>query len=187
MMKIYAIMLLLMLSSGLKAQNEERKTVKYLSWSIVQLIPSPVFEQDADNSNSRMQFALRWQVIPVNLSFHSNKYTSPVQFFMINPVRRFTGSVEMFVQPEVSTSGYKYSGYDKFGVSSGVRFVLPWKGEGENLSYSIGGKVNFRRPVSPFYSIELGVYAIYSMLGLQVNYNFIPNNKINVGIFIKYF
>jgi hypothetical protein len=56
--------------------------------------------QDADENNSRIQFGLRWQLIPVNISFRANDYISPVQFFMINPVRRFTGSFEVFVQPE---------------------------------------------------------------------------------------
>ncbi|RPI13912.1 MAG: hypothetical protein EHM58_17555 [Ignavibacteriae bacterium] len=185
--KVYAIVLLLLTCNNLYAQDEERKMAKYLSWSLLQLFPSPYLMQDANATDSRLNFGLRWQIIPVNISFHANKYVSPAQFFMINPVRRFSGSVEMFVQPEASISGFKYAGFNKLGVSSGIRFVLPLKGEGEHLSYSIGGKVNFREPVSPYYSLELGIYSIYSMVGLQLNYNFISNNRINVGIFLKYF
>jgi hypothetical protein len=184
---ILIISVLIIISGNTAAQSEERTTAKYISWALIQLFPSPVFYQDADENNSRLQFGLRWQLISLNLSFHSNKYTSPVQFFMINPVRRFTGSLELFLQPEIYTSSFKYSQLNKTGLGAGARFVLPLKGEGEHVSYSIGWKTNMRANSIPYQSIELGIYAVFSMVGIQFNYNFTEHNKYNIGFFIKYF
>ncbi len=99
------------------SQDETDKTAEYLSWALLQAIPSPVFFQDADENNARIQFGFRWQVTPLNISFNSNRYISPVQFFKINPVRRFTGSFELFIQPELALSNPKYSNLRKFSLS----------------------------------------------------------------------
>ncbi|MCX6159815.1 MAG: hypothetical protein NTV87_00565 [Ignavibacteriae bacterium] len=82
---------------------------KNVTWTLLQLVPSPVFYQDSDDNNARIQFGFKWHITPVNISFNPNKYVSPVQFFRIDPVRRFTGSAELFVQPELATAEFKYS------------------------------------------------------------------------------
>ncbi len=89
-----------------KKKDVERPAVKLLSWTLLQAIPSPVYNHDASSVDGRLSFGLKWNIVPVNFSFAANKYVSPVQFFMVNPVRRNAGSVELFVQPEVSTAGF---------------------------------------------------------------------------------
>jgi hypothetical protein len=189
------ILILVLLSSlfysNSFSQDRTDETKKYVSWALLQLIPSPTFFQDQNQTESRVQFGLRWHVTPINISFNSNKYVSPVQFFMINPVRRFTGSVELFVQPEWATGGFQYSGLDRFGISTGTRVMLPLIYEGENLSMSIGGKYNYRNdPVSDkdsYFGVETGLYFFYGLMGVQFNYNFDSKTNYNIGLYIKYF
>jgi hypothetical protein len=176
------------------AQNKEfalRKTTKYLTWSMLQLIPSPNVVSDADNDNARVQFGFQWQFIPINFSFRANKFVSPFQFFMINPVRRFTGSAELFVQPEVVTSGFKYSGFNSFAISTGGRFVIPVQELGENISASVGAKYTFRKNditnESGYTGIEAGMYFFGGMLGFQFVKNLNNNNKFSLSIYMKYF
>ncbi len=168
-----------------------RKTSKYLTWSLLQLIPSPTLVSDANKENARVQFGLKWQIIPVNFSFRANKLVSPVQFFMINPVRRVTGSAELFVQPEVVTSGFKYSGFNNFALSTGGRLIIPIQELGENISASVGANYTFRKNdltgENGYSGIEAGVYFFGGMIGVQFAKNFQENNKFSVSIYLKYF
>ncbi|MFZ4592018.1 MAG: hypothetical protein ACOYN6_13530 [Ignavibacteria bacterium] len=183
-----------LLVSGSSAQDTNfthRKTSKYLTWSLLQLIPSPTLVSDANNDNARVQFGLKWQIIPVNFSFRANKFVSPVQFFVINPVRRVTGSAELFVQPEIVTSGFKYSGFNSFGVTTGGRLVIPVQELGENISASVGANYTFRKNditgESGYTGIEAGVYFFGGMMGFQFVKNFNNNNKFSVSLYLKYF
>lgn len=173
------------------SQDETDKTAEYLSWAILQTIPSPVFFQDADENNARVQFGFRWQVTPLNISFKSNHYISPVQFFKINPVRRFTGSFELFIQPELKLSNPKYSNLRKFSLAGGGRIIFPLSGEGQNLAASAGAKYILHKDFSgndkSYWGIETGIYAIYGVLGLQFNYNFSKQTRYNIGIYFKFF
>jgi hypothetical protein len=189
--KILLITVCLVFGKTPFSQDRTNTSAEYLTWSLLQIIPSPVFFQDAGNNNARIQFGLRWQVIPLNVSFRSNKYISPFQFFKINPVRKFTGSMELFVQPEWATAGFKYSNLGRFGLSAGSRIIIPVSGDGENLSASIGGKYNYRKDLvgvnNGYFGIEAGVYAIYGVLGLQLNYNFDKRSRYSFGVYFKYF
>ena len=168
-----------------------RKSTKYLTWSLLQLIPSPTLVSDASNDNARVQFGVKWQIIPINFSFRANKFVSPVQFFVINPVRRVTGSAELFVQPEIVTSGFKYSGFNSFGVTTGGRLVIPVQELGENISASVGANYTFRKNditgESGYTGIEAGVYFFGGMMGFQFVKNFNNNNKFSVSLYLKYF
>jgi hypothetical protein len=163
----------------------------YTSWAMMQIIPSPVIFQDSDGKNSKVQFGLRWQLIPLNISFRSNKYTTPLQFFKINPVRRFTGSMDIFIQPEWTLSGFKYSGLSRFGISAGSRIILPIKGDGEKISFSVGGKYTHKNDAETgkngYWSVEGGLYFLFGFVGLQFSYNFDERSRYNIGFYLKYF
>jgi hypothetical protein len=171
-------------------QDKTNKSAEYISWAVLQAVPSPVLYQDSDEKNARVQFGLRWQITPVNISFRANRYVSPFQFFLINPARKFTGSVEMFVQPEV-TSEFKYANLSRFGIGAGSRVTIPVSGDGQNVSVSLGGKYNYRKDFSGgndhYFGIEAGLYVIYGILGIQFNYNFNSKTKYNIGFYFKYF
>lgn len=173
-----------------KITDVEKPFTKYLSWTITQLIPSPTWLNDRNENNNSLRFALRWQITPINISFSTNKYVSPVQFFVVNPMRKFTGSLEIFVQPEWATGSFSNSGLQRFGIGAGSRINIPVKNYGEHLYISLGGKYNFRENNSEnkkgYYGIEGGIYAIFGVLGFQFNYNFDKNSKYNFGIYFKY-
>ena len=173
------------------SQDRTDNTAKYLSWGLLQTIPSPVLFQDSNNKNARVIFGLRWQIIPVNISFRANRFESPFQFFMINPARRFTGSVELFVQPELASDEFEYSDLSRFGLGAGSRLIIPISGDGQNISASLGGKYNYRRDFSGgndhYFGIESGIYFIYGILGAQFNYNFTSKTKYNISIYFKFF
>ncbi len=139
----------------------------------------------------RLQFGLKWHITPVNYSFSANRLVSPVQFFKVNPVRRNSGSVELFLQPEWTTSGFQYSDLDRFNLSTGARLYIPVAEYGEYLSLSLGGKYNIRKNKSgqgsDFYSLEAGMYTFFGVLGLQFDYNFTSQSRYDIGINLKYY
>ncbi len=188
---ITGLILFLIFSNAHTQDFKENEAKKYLSWALMQVIPSPTLFQDTDGDNSRVQFGLKWQVIPINISFRANKYVSNTQFFMINPVRRFTGSIEAFVQPEILTSGFKYSNLENFGISTGSRIVLPLVEYGENVSASIGMKYTFRKSIDEvskgYTGVEAGIYIFGSMIGLQYTQNFNSRTNYNISLYLKYF
>ena len=168
----------------------EKPFAKYLSWTLIQLIPSPTWLNDHGEKNNSLRFALRWQVTPLNISFSTNKFISPVQFFFVNPMRRYTGSIEFFIQPEWTTGSFENSSLNRFGLGIGSRINIPLKNYGEHLYMSLGSKYNFRKnnsnDKSGYYGLEGGLYAIFGVLGLQFNYNFDEDTKYNFGIYFKY-
>ncbi|MBE2227460.1 MAG: hypothetical protein IAE93_08970 [Ignavibacteria bacterium] len=188
-------LLLLIVSAFIRteifAQDSTDYSKMYTSWAMMQIIPSPVIFQDSDGKNSKVQFGLRWQLIPLNISFRSNKFTTPLQFFKINPVRRFTGSMDIFVQPEWTVTGFKYSGLSRFGISAGSRIILPIKGDGEKMAFSLGGKYTHRNDAitgkNGYWSAEGGIYFLFGFVGLQFSYNFDERSRYNIGFFLKYF
>lgn len=192
MKKIFLIIIFFLLSFNLNSQDiKENKIKKYTTWTLLQLIPSPTFFQDSGNDNARIQFGFKWNITPINVSFNPNKYVSPVQFIIIDPVRRFTGSAEIFVQPELATATFDYSDLSVFGISTGSRIILPIYEKGENLSFSLGGKFTYRKNFSGgkdyYYGAEAGLYFFGGMLGLQYTHNFETSTKYNFNIYIKYF
>lgn len=188
---ILTVVMLLIASASAYSQDETNTSGMYESWLMLQVIPSPVIFNDANRENSKVQFGLRWQLIPLNISFRSNKYTTPFQFFKINPVRRFTGSMDIFVQPEWTVTGFKYSGLARFGISAGTRFIFPIKGDGEKMSFSLGGKYTHRKDLTGgkngFWGIEGGLYVLFGFVGVQATYNFDERQRYNIGFYLKYF
>lgn len=189
---VYMFLIALILPQNLFSQDiKPDNAKKYVSWALMQLIPSPTLFQDSDGKDARMQFGFKWQITPVNISFNPNKYVTPVQFFFINPVRRFTGSAEIFIQPELAISSFKYSNIGVFGLSAGSRILLPLREKGENLSVSLGGKYTYRKNYAEdnnsFYGIEAGVYVFGGIIGLQYTQNFNTNTNYNISLYIKYF
>jgi hypothetical protein len=171
--------------------NREDKTKEFITWGLIQLIPSPAFFQDGNGTESRMQFGFKWQVIPINISFRTNKYVSNTQFFKINPVRRNTGSIEAFIQPEITTSDFKYSNIKSFGLSSGTRIMIPLIEYGEDLSCSIGAKYTFRKSFDEeskgYAGVEGGIYVFGGMIGIQYTQNFNSRTNYNISLYLKYF
>jgi hypothetical protein len=190
--KIFLITVLVGFSINSFAQVDSMNTsLRNYTWLATQILPSPTIYNDANQSESLIIFGLKWNIIPLNISFNANKYVSPVQFFYINPVRRFTGSIELFVQPELSLASFKYGQMDRFGLGTGSRIIIPIKEQGEHLAMSIGGKYTFRKDRiggnNGYWGVETSVYVLFNMIGLQFNYNFDKRTRYDFGMYIKFF
>ncbi|MBK6539658.1 MAG: hypothetical protein IPG09_18535 [Ignavibacteria bacterium] len=63
--------------------DAENKSARNISWILMQLLPSPVWLDDRNHQtgSSSLNFCFQVAVTPVNISFGTNKYVSPVQFF----------------------------------------------------------------------------------------------------------
>lgn len=189
--KNYILILAFLLVIRSSYSQSENRTAEIISWSLLQLVPSPVFFNDANEVNSQTKFGLRWNIIPVNYSFSANEYVSPIQFFKINPVRRFTGSVELFLQPELITSSFEYSNLKNFSIGTGTRVLLPVFNRGEDVAFSIGGKYTYRmtknESTENSFGVETGIYFFGGIIGLQYTRNFNSESKYNFGFYFKYY
>lgn len=167
------------------------KFAEWSTWILFQTIPSPSFYQDRNETGSRLQFGLRWQVTPFNYSFNANKLVSSVQFFKVNPVRRYGGSLELFMQPEWATADFRHSDLSRFNFTTGVRGFIPVTEYGEYLSFSLGGKYNFRKNKNMdnagYYSVEAGLFTFFGILGFVADYNFTEQSRYNLSVNLKYY
>jgi hypothetical protein len=188
---ILLVFLVLVAGNSYSQERNKNYFVQWTTWTLIQAIPSPVFFQDNNETDSRMQFGLRWHITPINYSFNTNKFISPVSFFVVNPLNRYGGSIEAIIQPEWSTSEYKYSELNRFQVGSGIRGYVPLIEEGEVLSISLAGKYKFRTDTKgtsqDTWSAEIGFYTFYGIIGLQFNYNLSSESKFDIGLSLKYY
>jgi hypothetical protein len=164
---------------------------KWTSWALLQTVPSVTFYEDRNAINKGLKFGLQWQVIPLSYSFNSNKYVSPLSTFFIRPSKRFSGSAELFFQPEFIPGGFKNADLKKFMFKSGGRAIFPLAHSGEYLAFSIGAGY-YRQTlnsgtVSDGITYEAAVYSFYGMLGLKFNYNQNAVSRYNIGLYFKYY
>jgi hypothetical protein len=171
--------------------KSENPLLKWSTWTIMQTIPSVTFFEDKDDVNNGLRTGFEWQIIPLSYSFSANPYISNIGLFYIRPVKRFSGSVELYFQPEYIFGGFRYSSIKRFMFKSGIRIVFPVAQKGEYLSLSVGTGLNYQRlsagGLKNTPTIETAVYSFFGMLGLKFNYN--PNaiSKYSFGLYIKYY
>ncbi len=190
LLSILAFSLIITVTNNSQVKSKD-PFLKYGSWLVLQAVPSPTYYEDRNNDKSALKFGLEWQVIPFSYSFNTNKYLSKVSFFFINPVKRFSGSVEAFVEPSVITGNYKYAELKKFSYKTGARFVLPVAQGGEYLSFSLGAGYYMQKNIYDKridgVTYEAGVYSFFGMLGLKFNYNQNAVSRYNIGLYVKYY
>jgi hypothetical protein len=164
---------------------------KWTSWTLLQTVPSITYYEDRNESTGNLKFGLQWQIIPLSYSFNSNKYVSPLSTFFIRPSKRFTGSAELFFQPEYIPGNFKYADLKKFMLKSGARIIIPASHSGEYLAFSFGGgyyrQTSNTGKVTDGITYEAVVYSFYGMLGLKFNYNQNAVSRYNFGLYFKYY
>jgi hypothetical protein len=189
-------LILLLLVAGLPAGSnsqpkDENSFVKWTTWMLVQAIPSPTFAEDRNSTDTRLKFGLEWQVIPLSVSFGANEYVSPLSSFFIRPVKRFSGSAEIFFQPALAVGDYKYAQLNKFSYKTGARLVLPVSQKGEYLAVSLGAGYYSQKKIggelNDGVTYEAGLYTMFGMLGLKFNYNQNAESRYNITLYIKYY
>lgn len=171
--------------------KDENPLIKWGSWALLQALPSPIFFEDRNDSESRLKFGLEWQVIPFSYSFNSNKYVSRFNFFHIKPSKRFSGSAELFFEPSIVTGSFKYADLKKFIYKAGARIVLPVAQRGEYFAISFGAgyysqKKNNGELIDGI-TYEGVLYTLFGMAGLKFNYNQNAVSRFSIGLYLKYY
>ncbi len=134
-----------------------------LPWLAFQLVPSPELA-----AGEGAHFGLRWQLTPVLYSWGLNRRLSPWRFFVVEPLTRQSGSLELHFSPEWLDAGD--GARERWFGHVGLRSYHPLVQRGENLSVSIGTAYfrNFAGEEGVAY--EAGIYALYGVLGLRLAY-----------------
>lgn len=140
------------------------------SWLLLQAIPSPelafgrhrtITATGAVEKDSSPSFGLRWQLTPVLWSFGVHPSQSRWRTFVVDPIARHSGSLEL------STSAEYIAGHvDRLIVRPGLRAYLPLVQKGEYLSMSLGTSAYSYAGLRVAY--DVGAYFIGGLVGLQV-------------------
>jgi len=167
------------------AQAEEARTpfslspgVAVLAWAAVQLVPSPLLVYGSGD----VYPGLRWQVTPLLYSF--GIAARPFRSFLVSPIARHSGSVELYGSPELVGGA---EGASPLVFRAGSRVYVPLVGRGESLSWSFGGSY-FHASGCDSASAELGIYAYLGVLGLTVTVSpAFARREIITALNIRYF
>jgi hypothetical protein len=128
-------------------------------WLAAQLIPSPGLAIGTE----RAALDLRWQLTPVLYSFGIDRRLSPWRFFVVEPIVRQSGSLELYVSPEYLAVPEALD--ERFGFRVGTRAYFPVLHRGDYLSVSVGSSY-YRFAFHEGASYEGGVHVLFGMLGL---------------------
>jgi hypothetical protein len=148
-------------------------------WGLAQLIPSPLYVA----SSNRVGGGVRWQITPLVYSF--GVAARPVRAFIIEPVARHTGAIELYGSPEWACCAP--SDVTSFIVRAGLRLYLPLIGRGEALTGSVGGSY-YRAGDGDGPSVEVGVYALFASVGLTVTVSpRLTGREVITALHLRYF
>jgi hypothetical protein len=134
-----------------------------LAWVITQLIPSPELGFGSDGA----LFGLRWQLTPFSYSFGVDRRLSPLRAFVVEPLFRTSGSVELFFAPEYLAFDTPLA--ERFGFRTGVRAFFPVVEKGDYVSVSLGAAyARFGEREGASY--QAGAYILFGFLGIEQSY-----------------
>jgi hypothetical protein len=129
-------------------------------WLAAQLAPSP----EVAFGEEKVRFGLRWQLTPLLYSFGINRRLSPWRIFVVEPLVRQSGSLELFLSPEYLVRG---SFLDGWLLRAGLRTYLPIVERGDYLSVSLGVSCyDFMGAAGTSY--EVGAYVLFGIVGAQI-------------------
>ena len=135
-----------------------------IPWLVTQLIPSPELAYGGDT----LRYGMRWQVTPLLYSWGINRKLSPWRFFVVEPLVRQSGSIELFFTPEYLFYGHGFG--DGWLWRSGVRSYFPLVERGDYLSVSVGAsEVSLDGKQGA--AIEGGAYVLFGTVGAQITYS----------------
>lgn len=131
-------------------------------WSVAQLIPSPLLVVGKEHVGG----GVRWQLTPLLYSFGIAE--RPVRSFLVSPIARHSGSVELHVSPEWACCAPDER--SSWLVRAGLRLYLPLLEHGEKLSWSVGA--SYYRTAGARGdnggSADLGLFTFHGAFGLNV-------------------
>ena len=135
------------------------------AWAVAQLVPSPLFSV----GNASVGGGLRWQLTPLLFAFGLLEHH--LRAFVIPPVARHAGAVELFIAPEWVCCAPR--GMSNWVGRAGARLYWPLARRGEHLAASLAGSY-FATPRAPRThggSIEVGLYTLASIVGLTMTFS----------------
>jgi hypothetical protein len=148
-------------------------------WAMTQLIPSPLYVASSD----RVGGGVRWQLTPLLYSF--GVAAKPVRSFVIEPVARHTGAIELYASPEWACCAPGDG--TSWIARGGARLYLPLVGRGEALTGSLGGSY-YRASDGPGASLEVGLHVLFSMIGFTVTVSpRLAGREVISALTIRYF
>lgn len=153
-------------------------------WAATQLVPSPLFVIGQD----RVGGGVRWQLTPLLYSFGIAE--SPLRSFLITPIARHSGSVELHVSPEWACCAASGSSWL---LRSGLRVYLPLLEHGEQLSWALG--TSYYRTAAGTgsdgqggFAFDAGLYTFVGVLGLTVTVSpALTGRELISALNIRYF
>ncbi len=151
------------------------------TWLMLQLLPSP----GVIHARGRAALTLKWQLTPWLWSFGIDPRLSPLRTFVAEPAVRYSGSVELVVEPQY-WAVFPAAG-DRFGARVALRSYFPVLHRGEYLSLSLSsGGLWFPRQGAA--SIELGAHILFGVLGLTAGVDAGPGFRaLRYGLKVRVF
>ena len=131
------------------------------AWILLQGLPSPELAAGRVHGETKAAFGMRWQLSPVVWSWGTNRHISRWRYFVVDPLARHSGSLELS-----GTIEYIFGYVDRAIARPGVRAYFPLAARGEYLSVSIGtstyaydGKMRL--------AYDVGAYVLFGLFGVQ--------------------
>jgi hypothetical protein len=180
-------LLLVALATGHASAQSERAEPRVLSpvlaagiWSVGQLVPSPLLVV----GNGGLGGGMRWQITPLIFSF--GVVERPLRAFVVSPIARAAGAVELFVSPEWACCAAR--GRTSWLGRAGLRLYWPLRGRGDALSASIAGSA-YATPAGEFGgAFELGLYTLSSILGVSLTLSpALSDRELIAALTIRYY
>jgi len=131
-------------------------------WTASQLVPSP----EIAAGHGAAHFGMRWQATPLLYSFGVHRGAFPLRSFVVEPVVRHSGSLEIFVSPEYLSIRDE----QRWLVRPGLRAYFPLAQRGDYLSCSIGTSYAIAARGHSGVAYEGRIYTLFGVLGVQVTY-----------------
>ncbi|MBI5512619.1 MAG: hypothetical protein HY909_02560 [Deltaproteobacteria bacterium] len=150
-------------------------------WALPQFVPSPAVTVGRGEAS----LGLRWQLTPLLLALGLRRGVNPWRSFVVEPLVRHAGSLELHVGPEwlsLDRNGHAWA------WRSGLRAYLPVLERGENLAVSLGVS-HLLTGSSHSAWVEVGAYVLFGVLGLQLGWSpTADSNGVWMGTFrVRYF
>lgn len=130
MKRLLTVTTLLLINASVYGQ-ERRNEDKFSTWIDWQLVPNFT----VTSTPPQAPFGFEWEATPLLYSFGISRLVSPWYSFIVEPVARFTGSIEVVVTGQF----YPYKlGTSHFGHSAQLLGHIPLIERGEHLALNIG-------------------------------------------------
>jgi hypothetical protein len=148
-------------------------------WTLAQLVPSPLLVVGSRHVGG----GLRWQITPLLYSF--GVAAKPWRAFVIEPVARHSGGIELFASPEWACCAP--GGGTGWIARGGARIYLPLVGRGEALACSFGGSY-YRASGGAGGAFEVGAYVLFGVVGLTVTISpVLARREVISALTLRYF